>query len=90
MNLFTNFQPIIVGPTTVGHFWLGNNFGDGNAGFFSYDGRQGGDDLSSKHYVVPVLDGDVAATSVPEPASVLLMLSGLAALGVAMRKRRSS
>jgi hypothetical protein len=86
-NLFSNFQPIINGPTTVGHFWLGNNMGNGNAGFFSYDGRQGGDGLSSSHYVLAVRDGDVAAP-IPEPETYAMMLAGLGLLGFVARRRK--
>jgi hypothetical protein len=80
---FTNVQPF--------GYWSATEYAPntGDAWGFSFGGGyQGYDDNAVGLYAWAVLTGDVGATAnVPEPGTISLMLSGLAMVGFAVRRR---
>jgi len=71
------------------YYWLGTEYAPSNAWawlFGSVDGHQLAYGKDIEYYAWAVRSGDVAAASVPEPGTLLLLAAGLA--GVAGAKRR--
>jgi hypothetical protein len=82
LALFSNVQ--------ANAYWSGTEYAPNPAlaWFFSTsDGLQDGDVKGNALYAVAVRPGDVAVSSVPEPQAYAMMLLGLGALTVAVRRR---
>jgi hypothetical protein len=71
-------------------YWSGTEFAPlpGSAWLFGTGGGSQGNSLQGLPlYAVAVRPGDVAVSSVPEPQAYAMMLAGLGALMVAVRRR---
>lgn len=82
LALFTNVQSF--------GYWSGTEYASlpGNAwGFSTSGGNQNYVTQNVALYAVAVRPGDVAVSSVPEPQTYVMMLAGLGALMVAVRRR---
>lgn len=72
----------------AGYYWSSTfAFGTEFQVFEMYLGGQGGRSYISTDLAMAVRDGDVPA--IPEPGTYVLMLAGLAALALAMRRQQS-